>query len=96
MSNDGGVTSQPPLGPAYAVPDELLETQDPQSARRAAVLSLTGLAVSILIAVLTVMPAAFAIGGAGPTFDTLGEVDGERGLQMGRTQRPVTTREMSR
>ena len=82
MSNDGGVTSQPPLGPAYAVPEELLETQDPQSARRAAVLSLTGLAVSILIAVLTVMPAAFAIGGAGPTFDTLGEVDGEPLVQI--------------
>jgi PDZ domain-containing protein len=37
---------------------------------------MTGLAVSILIAVLTVMPAAFAIGGPGPTFDTLGEKDG--------------------
>ena len=82
MSNDGGVTSQPPLGPAYAVPDELLVAQDPQSARRAALLSLSGLAVSILIAVLTVMPAAFAIGGAGPTFDTLGEVDGEPLVQI--------------
>jgi PDZ domain-containing protein len=49
---------------------------DPRAARRAAVLSVSGLAVSILIAVLTVMPAAFAIGGPGPTFDTLGEKDG--------------------
>jgi len=50
---------------------------DPQAARRAAVLSVTGLAVSILIAVLTIVPAAFAIGGPGPTFDTLGEKDGK-------------------
>ena len=50
---------------------------DPQAARRASVLSIAGLAVSILIAVLTVMPAAFAIGGPGPTFDTLGEKDGK-------------------
>ena len=54
--------------------DPLLD--DPVAQRRAAVLSVTGLAVSILIAVLTVMPAAFAIGGPGPTFDTLGEKDG--------------------
>ncbi len=49
---------------------------DPQAQRRAAVLSMTGLAISILIAVLTVMPSAYAIGGPGPTFDTLGEKDG--------------------
>jgi PDZ domain-containing protein len=49
---------------------------DPQESRRALVLSACGLAVSLLIAVLTIMPAAFAIGGPGPTFDTLGEKDG--------------------
>ena len=50
--------------------------------RRAAVLSVTGLAVSILIAVLTVMPAAFALAGPGPTFDTLGEHKGEPLVQI--------------
>jgi len=65
-----------PSAPPTAAPYELL-VDDPQAARRAAVLSVTGLAASILIAVLTVMPAAFAIGGPGPTFDTLGEKDGE-------------------
>ncbi|WP_062380400.1 YlbL family protein [Demequina pelophila] len=47
------------------------------SSRRAAVMSFTGLGASVLIAGLTVLPAPYAIGGAGPTFDTLGEVDGE-------------------
>ncbi|MGC4175587.1 YlbL family protein [Demequina sp.] len=56
---------------------EPLEFADEQAARRATVLSVTGLAVSILIAALTIIPAAFAIGSAGPTFDTLGEKDGE-------------------
>ncbi|MDN4478241.1 PDZ domain-containing protein [Demequina sp. SYSU T00039] len=51
-------------------------TEDAPS-RRSTVMSVTGLAASALIAVLTVLPAAYAIGGAGPTFDTLGEVDGE-------------------
>lgn len=44
--------------------------------RRAAVMSAAGLATSVLIAVLTVLPSPFAIGGPGPTYDTLG-VDGE-------------------
>ncbi|WP_296666113.1 S16 family serine protease [Demequina sp.] len=44
--------------------------------RRSTVMSITGLATSALIAVLTVLPSPYAIGGAGPTFDTLGEVDG--------------------
>lgn len=55
---------------------------DPQAQRRAAVLSVTGLIVSILIAVLTVLPSAFAIGGPGPTFDTLGEKDGTPLVQI--------------
>jgi PDZ domain-containing protein len=40
------------------------------------VLSVTGLLTAVLVAVLTVLPANYAIGGAGPTFDTLGEKDG--------------------
>jgi len=67
------VSEEPSPFPTPVQPDV---TYDPQASRRASVLSLTGLAVSILIAVLTVMPAAFAIGGPGPTFDTLGEKDG--------------------
>lgn len=74
------VTSFPeppePSARAATIEDEPL-LNDPQAARRAAVMSIAGLTTSILIAVLTVMPAAFAIGGPGPTFDTLGEKDGE-------------------
>lgn len=59
--------------------EAMLPAPDEQDApsRRSTVMSVTGLAASALIAVLTVLPAAYAIGGAGPTFDTLGEVDGE-------------------
>ncbi|MFW7413689.1 PDZ domain-containing protein [Demequina sp. SO4-18] len=56
-------------GPAPA------EHRDPGD-RRSLVLALTGLGASVLIAVLSVLPAPFAIGGPGPTFDTLSEVDG--------------------
>lgn len=48
----------------------------PVPTRRAAVMSAAGLATSVLIAVLTVLPSPFAIGGPGPTYDTLG-VDSE-------------------
>jgi len=45
--------------------------------RRGTVLSIAGLATSVLIATLTVLPSPYAIGGAGPTFDTLGsDADG--------------------
>ncbi|MFW2513093.1 PDZ domain-containing protein [Demequina sp. SO4-13] len=43
---------------------------------RSMVLAATGLGAAVLIAVLSVLPAPFAIGGPGPTFDTLSEVDG--------------------
>ncbi|MDN4474936.1 S16 family serine protease [Demequina sp. SYSU T00192] len=45
------------------------------STRRGTVMSVTGLATSALIALLTVVPSPYAVGSAGPTFDTLGEVD---------------------
>ena len=61
---------------AYATPAAAPLLNDRQPARRATVLSLTGLGASVLIAVLTVIPAAFAVGGPGPTFDTLGTKDG--------------------
>ncbi|WP_062384468.1 YlbL family protein [Demequina iriomotensis] len=49
---------------------------DASSSRRATVMSITGLATSALIALLTVVPSPYAVGSAGPTFDTLGTVDG--------------------
>ncbi|WP_228373619.1 YlbL family protein [Demequina soli] len=48
----------------------------PASNRRSTVMSIAGLATSVLIAFLTVIPSPYAIGAPGPTFDTLGEVDG--------------------
>ncbi len=79
-----GVTtpSTPPLDPSLANGDEAVpamseEPTPPPPSRRSAVLSAAGLATSILIAVLTVLPSPFAIGGPGPTFDTLGvDADG--------------------
>lgn len=44
--------------------------------RRSTVIAVTGLTTSLLIAALTFIPSPYAIGSAGPTFDTLGEIDG--------------------
>ncbi len=44
---------------------------------RGLVISVAGLVTSVLIAVLTVLPAPYAIGAPGPTFDTLGDIDGK-------------------
>ncbi|MFN3865564.1 MAG: PDZ domain-containing protein [Demequina sp.] len=51
------------------------DTRDPGD-RRSFVLAVTGLGASVLIALLSVLPAPYAIGGPGPTFDTLSEVEG--------------------
>lgn len=74
-----GVTTQstPPSPPAPAVGDAAEEqaADDPVApppTRRAALMSATGLATSVLIAALTILPSPFAIGGPGPTYDTLG------------------------
>jgi len=64
-----------PTTPSFEAQVFDIEEPTPPS-RRAAVLSAAGLAVSVLIAILTVFPAQFAIGGPGPTFDTLAELDG--------------------
>lgn len=44
--------------------------------RRSIVLAISGLGAAMLVAILSVLPAAFALGGPGPTFDTLAEQDG--------------------
>ena len=73
MSNDGAVsTLPPPYDPAIDVPDLAIQP----ATRRGIVMSVSGLVTSALIAVLTIMPAPYAIGKPGPTFDTLGEVRG--------------------
>lgn len=82
ISNDGEVTAPPtPLSePEGSDPSHLHapfvdpRAPEPQS-RRAMVMSAAGLLTSVLVAVLTILPAHFAIGGPGPTFDTLGTDD---------------------
>ncbi len=69
MGDNGDVTTTeatPPAPPERDAPD-----------RRTTVMSIAGLATSALIAVLTVVPSPYAVGSPGPTFDTLGDVDGQ-------------------
>ncbi len=68
MGNDGGVTYPPP---GFDVP---LSERPPT--RRAGVMAATGLVASLMISILTVAPAPFAIAQAGPTYDTLAAYDG--------------------
>jgi len=69
MGNDGGV-SEP-------IDDVYLSLSEQPPSRRANVMAATGLAASLLLAVLTVVPAQYAIEGPGPTFDTLSASDDE-------------------
>ncbi len=69
MGNDGGV-SEP-------MDDVHLSLSEQPPSRRANVMAATGLAASLLLAVLTVVPAQYAIEGPGPTFDTLSASDEE-------------------
>lgn len=73
IGNDGPVSDNP--AEARIPFDSLALTELPPS-RRTAVIATTGLLTSLLIAALTVIPSPYAIGTAGPTFDTLGEVEG--------------------
>ncbi|WP_144276209.1 PDZ domain-containing protein [Demequina sp. NBRC 110053] len=73
---DGAFVAEPPQGdrePAAAHGDD---HDGGAPDRRSLVMSVTGLGASVLIAVLSILPAAYAIGGPGPTYDTLGESDG--------------------
>ncbi|WP_297081773.1 PDZ domain-containing protein [uncultured Demequina sp.] len=55
---------------------------EPPGDRRSLVLAVSGLGASVMVAVLSILPAAFAIGGPGPTFDTLGDNGGAPLVQI--------------
>ena len=79
MGNDVRVTHTPPLSPNE--PSEPTVDHPPATApdpeqRRSLVLGVTGLGAALLIAVLSFLPAQFAIGGPGATYDTLSEIEG--------------------
>lgn len=56
-------------------PQDLALTELPND-RRSTILAATGLLASLLTAALTIIPSPYAIGTPGPTFDTLGDVNG--------------------
>lgn len=68
IGNDGAVTSD--------AREPYMSLAEAPLTRRGAVISGAGLATSLLIATLTIIPSPYAIGTPGPTFDTLGEVGG--------------------
>lgn len=63
MGNDGGVSER--------MDNVHLSLSERSPSRRANVMAATGLAASLLLTVLTVVPSQYAIEGPGPTFDTL-------------------------
>lgn len=62
--------------------------------RRSIVLSVTGLGAALLVAVLSFLPAQFAIGSPGTTYDTLSEVDGVPLVEIGGAPTYPTTGEL--
>lgn len=68
------------VGPSDA--DEPSDPVRPAATPRAFVLSGAMLVVSVLVGVLAVLPAPYAVNGPGPTRDVLGEVDGEPLIQV--------------
>ena len=74
MGNDGSVT-----GPDD---DVFLALSERPATRKAGVMAATGLLSSLLIAVLTVLPAPYAIEEPGPTYDTLAFKDGTPLVQI--------------
>jgi PDZ domain-containing protein len=73
IGNDGPVSDNLPEA---RIPFESLALTEMPPSRRSTVIAATGLLTSLLIAGLTIIPSPYAIGTAGPTFDTLGEVEG--------------------
>src|SRR5690554_4093654 len=79
MGNDVRVTHTPPPPQDFTSESEFAEPAAPEfepMGRRSIVLSVTGLGAALLVAVLSFLPAQFAIGSPGRTYDTLSEVEG--------------------
>lgn len=98
MGNDGRVSEnldRVPAGaedaPWNAAP---LALSDRPTSRKGNVMAATGLVASFLIAVLTAAPAGFAIAEPGPTYDTLGTVNGQPLLQIAGEETYDTTGEL--
>ena len=79
MGNDVRVTHTPPPPRDFTSDSEFAEPSAAEFEgmdRRSLVLSVTGLGAALLVAVLSFLPAQFAIGSPGRTYDTLSEVQG--------------------
>ncbi len=97
MSNDGHVHDFPPSPPN--VPDGVsppapFEYEPGPLERRPIMLSATGLGAAFLVAGLSFLPAQFAIGGPGITYDTLSEVEGVPLVDISGTPTYETTGEL--
>jgi len=85
MSNDGPVTDDTSPAPDGAPADDvtpaepgaagvfagLYDGERPFQSRREKIMSVAGLATSALVALLALLPSPYAVGGPGPTYDTL-------------------------
>lgn len=71
MSNDGSVSA-----PEFPPPSTDMSIDDVEAAdaRRTTIMTVAGVVLAVLIAGLSILPAPYAIGAPGPTFDTLGEL----------------------
>lgn len=97
MGNDVSVTDTPPPPRDFAFESQFSEPAQPESGpmdRRSIVLSVTGLGAALLVAVLSFLPAQFAIGSPGTTYDTLSEVDGVPLVEIGGAPTYPTTGEL--
>ncbi len=74
MSNDGPVTEQTTPDPVETF-GALYDADEPVVTRRERVMGVAGLVTSALVAVMVVLPSPYAIGGPGPTYDTLADTE---------------------
>lgn len=75
MSDSSSPGDDATFDDALAGPDGTLDTAP--VTRRSVVMAASGLLAALLVFALTAVPAPYAIGGPGPTFDTLGEETGQ-------------------
>lgn len=97
MSNDGQVQDSPASPSNNGLDASLGELQVEHPApsdRRSLVMSVTGLGAALLVATLSIIPAPFAIGGPGVTYDTLSSVDGVPLVEIFGTPTYETTGEL--